>query len=230
MSSLALISCGCLMFKSTQPSMLCLEMESIGETAVSTIGYRIVDVDGFNIFYREAGAADAPALLLLHGFPSASHMFRDLIPLLADRFHVVAPDLPGFGQSDMPARDKFDYTFDNIARVIDRFTEIIGLDRFAIYVFDYGAPTGFRIAAKHPDRITAIISQNGNAYAEGLSDGWNPIRAYWRDPSEANRDALRSLLTPEATRLAIYPRRTRRYGGVSGRPVARQLLSGAPRR
>ena len=167
---------------------------------MSTIGYRIVDVDGVNIFYREAGAADAPALLLLHGFPSASHMFRDLIPLLADRFYVVAPDLPGFGQSDMPARDKFDYTFDNIARVIGRFTEIIGLVRFAIYVFDYGAPTGFRIAAKHPDRIAAIISQNGNAYAEGLSDGWNPIRAYWRDPSEANRDALRSLLTPEATR------------------------------
>jgi pimeloyl-ACP methyl ester carboxylesterase len=167
---------------------------------MSATRYRTVDVDGLNIFYREAGAAGAPVLLLLHGFPSASHMFRDLIPLLADRFHIVAPDLPGFGQSDMPARDKFDYTFDKIARVIDRFTEVIGLARFAIYVFDYGAPTGFRIAAKHPDRITAIISQNGNAYVEGLSDGWNPIRAYWQDPSQANRDALRSLLTPEATR------------------------------
>jgi pimeloyl-ACP methyl ester carboxylesterase len=174
---------------------------SIGEKAMTAIRYRTVEVDGVNIFYREAGNAGAPALLLLHGFPSASHMFRDLIPLLADRFHIVAPDLPGFGQSDMPGWDKLDYTFDNIARVIDRFTEVIGLKRFAVYVFDYGAPTGFRIAAAHPERITAIISQNGNAYVEGLSDGWNPIRAYWRDPSQANRDALRSLLTPGTTRF-----------------------------
>ena len=122
---------------------------------------------------------DAPKLLLLHGFPSASHMFRDLIPLLADRFHIVAPDLPGFGQSDMPSRDKFTYTFDRIADVIDRFTEVIGLARFAVYIFDYGAPTGLRIAARHPERITAIISQNGNAYEEGLSDGWNAIRTTW---------------------------------------------------
>src|SRR6266540_1896774 len=145
---------------------------------MTAIKYRSADVDGVKVFYREAGAAAAPALLLLHGFPSASHMFRDLISLLADRFHIIAPDLPGFGQSDMPARSKFKYTFDHIAAVIDRFTEVIGLKRFAIYVFDYGAPVGFRIAAKHPDRITAIISQNGNAYEEGLSDGWNPIRAY----------------------------------------------------
>jgi len=167
---------------------------------VTAIKYRTVSVDGLKIFYREAGAADAPALLLLHGFPSASHMFRDLIPLLADRFHIVAPDLPGFGQSDMPARGKFKYTFDNIAGAIDRFTEVVGLDRFAVYVFDYGAPTGFRIAMKHPDRITAIISQNGNAYEEGLSDGWNPIRAYWQESSQANRDALRAFLAPETTR------------------------------
>jgi pimeloyl-ACP methyl ester carboxylesterase len=161
--------------------------------------YRAIDVDGLKIFYRDAGPADAPALLLLHGFPSASHMFRDLIPFLADRFHVVAPDLPGFGQSDMPARTAFTYTFDRIAGVIDRFTEVIGLSRFALYVFDYGAPTGLRIALKHPERISAIVSQNGNAYEEGLSDGWTPIRAYWQDPSEKNRAALRAFLSPETT-------------------------------
>jgi len=163
------------------------------------VSFRKVDVDGFNIFYREAGSKNAPAILLLHGFPSASHMFRDLIPKLADRFHLVAPDLPGFGQSDMPDRGTFTYTFDNIARVIERFTEVVGLDRFAIYLFDYGAPTGFRLATRHPERVTAIISQNGNAYAEGLSDGWQPIRAYWEDSSQAKRDAIRTFLAPETT-------------------------------
>ena len=162
---------------------------------MTTVKYRTVDVDGLKIFYREAGAADAPKLLLLHGFPSAGHMFRDLIPLLADRFHIVAPDLPGFGKSDLPGRG----TFDGIAETIDRFTEIVGFDRYVVYVFDYGAPTGFRLAVKHPDRITAIISQNGNAYEEGLSDGWNPIRAYWEDASPANREALRAFLKPETT-------------------------------
>jgi len=163
---------------------------------MTAIKYRTADVDGFHIFYREAGPQGAPKLLLLHGFPTASHMFRDLIPLLADRFHIVAPDLPGFGKSDMPGKG---CTFDRIAETIDRFTEVVGFDRYAVYVFDYGAPTGFRLAVKHPERITAIISQNGNAYVEGLSDGWNPIRAYWEVPSQANREALRALLKPEAT-------------------------------
>ena len=166
---------------------------------MTVVNYRKADVNGFNIFYREAGMPGAPKLLLLHGFPSSSHMFRDLIPLLDDRFHIIAPDLPGFGQSDMPARDKFAYTFDSIADVIDRFTDKVGFDRYAVYVFDYGAPTGFRLAVSHPEKITAIISQNGNAYEEGLSDGWNPIRAYWLEPSAANREALRAMLKPEAT-------------------------------
>jgi pimeloyl-ACP methyl ester carboxylesterase len=163
--------------------------------------YRTADVDGFNIFYRSAGKVGAPKLLLLHGFPTASHMFRDLIPRLSDRFHVIAPDLPGFGKSDMPSRgsERSNHTFDQIAKKIDRFTEVVGFDRYAVYVFDYGAPTGLRLAVKHPDRITAIISQNGNAYEEGLSEGWNPIRAYWQDASPANRAALRSFLAPETT-------------------------------
>jgi pimeloyl-ACP methyl ester carboxylesterase len=167
---------------------------------MSAIQYRRANVDGLNVFYREAGSADKPKLLLLHGYPSSGHMFRDLIPLLSDRFHIIAPDLPGFGQTDMPSRDKFTYSFENIANVIDRFTEVVGFDRFAVYVFDYGAPTGFRLAVKHPERITAIISQNGNAYEEGLSEGWNPIQAYWKNPSAENREALRGFLAPETTR------------------------------
>jgi pimeloyl-ACP methyl ester carboxylesterase len=162
--------------------------------------YRTADVDGFEVFYREAGDPTKPTLLLLHGFPTSSHMFRVLIPLLADRFHLVAPDLPGFGLSALPAREQFAYTFDNLAKVVDRFTEVVGLDRFAIYIFDYGAPTGLRIAMAHPQRITAIISQNGNAYEEGVSDGWKPIQAYWQEPSPANREALRTFLAPETTR------------------------------
>ena len=162
---------------------------------MTNISYRTVDVDGVKVFYREAGSPDTPKLLLLHGFPSSGHMFRDLIPLLADRYHIIAPDLPGFGQSDLPGRG---HSFDSIAETIDRFTEIVGFDRYAVYVFDYGAPTGFRLAVKHPERITAIISQNGNAYEEGLSEGWNPIQAYWRDASEENRNALKPFLEAES--------------------------------
>src|SRR2546430_528368 len=162
--------------------------------------YHRVNIDGRGIFYREAGNADAPALLLLHGFPTSSHMFRDLMPGLADRYHLVAPDLPGFGFSDAPARAEFKYTFDNLARVIEVFAGKIGLQRYALYVFDYGAPVGFRLALAHPERITTIISQNGNAYEEGLSQGWNPIQKYWKQPTAENRAALRGFLTPEATR------------------------------
>lgn len=161
---------------------------------MASIKFKTVDVDGTRIFYRETGQAGAPALLLLHGFPTSSHMFRDLIPLLAGRFHIVAPDLPGFGRSDILRG----ISFAKIADIIGRFTETVGLSRFAIYIFDYGAPTGLRLALKNPERVTAIITQNGNAYEEGLSEGWNPIRAYWKEPSQANRDALRTFLSPEA--------------------------------
>lgn len=158
-----------------------------------------VVVDGVEIFYREAGCPGKPALLLLHGFPSSSHMFRNLIPLLADRFHLVAPDLPGFGQTELLPRERFAYSFENLARVIARFTEVIGLARFGLYVFDYGSPVGLRLAVAHPERVTAIVTQNGNAYLEGLSAGWNPIRKYWEEPNQTNRDALRELLKPQTT-------------------------------
>jgi pimeloyl-ACP methyl ester carboxylesterase len=164
-----------------------------------TINYQSIKVNGLNVFYREAGKKSSVTLLLLHGFPSSSHMFRNLIPILAESYHIVAPDFPGFGQTDLPSHKEFSYTFANLANVIGNFTEAIGLKKFAIYIFDYGSPVGLRMALKHPDRIQAIISQNGNAYVEGLSDGWNPIRAYWKDPSQKNRDALRSMLTPQTT-------------------------------
>jgi pimeloyl-ACP methyl ester carboxylesterase len=170
--------------------------------------YRTVDVDGVKIFYREAGDQNAPAVLLLHGLPSSSHMFRDLIPLLSDRYHVVAPDYPGFGFSDAPDRARYDYTFENLSRTVTRFTEQLGLTRYAIYVFDYGAPVGLRMALVHPERISAIISQNGNAYLEGLSPNFERVRKAWAEPSDANREALRASFTPAANQR-------RYFGGVS---------------
>ncbi|HEU4685120.1 MAG TPA: alpha/beta hydrolase [Nitrospira sp.] len=160
--------------------------------------YRTQSVEGLKIFYREAGAPTDPAVLLLHGFPSSSHMFRGLIPLLSPHFHVVAPDLPGFGFSEAPDRSRFAYTFDRLADVMDAFTDAIGLTRYALYMFDYGAPVGLRLAIRHPERITAIVSQNGNAYEEGLSTGWNPIRTYWQSPTAENRAALKAHLSPES--------------------------------
>jgi len=161
---------------------------------------RTIEADGVNIFYREAGAPDAPAILLMHGFPTSSHMFRNLIPLLATKYRVIAPDLPGFGFTEVPAERNYEYTFDNLARTMEAFLQAIKLDRFALYVFDYGAPVGLRLAASKPERITALISQNGNAYLEGLSDGWIPMRKHWADPNEENTNVMRGFLTPEATK------------------------------
>jgi pimeloyl-ACP methyl ester carboxylesterase len=169
---------------------------SIPPTTIHTI-----EADGVSVFYRAAGDTAAPTVLLLHGFPTSSFMFRELIPRLAHRFRVVAPDLPGFGFTEVPAKRRYIYTFDAIAKTIDAFTEALNLNHFAMYVFDYGAPTGFRLASAHPERVTAIVSQNGNAYEEGLGDGWAPIRKYWAEPTTENREALRkAVLTLEGTR------------------------------
>lgn len=164
------------------------------------VSYRTVEADGVRVFYREAGEPGKPVVLLLHGYPTSSHMFRRLIPQLAAKYHVIAPDLPGFGFTEVPAERGYRYSFAALAKTIEAFVEVLKLNQYAIYVFDYGAPTGFRLALAHPERVTAIISQNGNAYEEGLGDAWNPIQKYWQDPSEANRNALREFLTLEGTR------------------------------
>ena len=173
---------------------------AVPQVTAPRIHYRTAAIDGLDIFYREAGRADAPAVLLLHGFPTSSHMFRDLIPALAERYHVIAPDYPGFGNSSMPRVDEFEYTFDRLADVIEALVDHLGLDSYSLYLQDYGAPVGFRLATRHPERIESLIIQNGNAYEEGLREFWNPIRAYWADPGESNREALRGLLTLDATR------------------------------
>lgn len=165
------------------------------------IHHRTVQAGGLNIFYREAGPKDAPVLLLLHGYPTSSFMFRKLIPILAEEYHVIAPDLPGFGFSESPDPAVYSYTFDNLAAAMQAFIDTLGLKRFALYVFDYGAPTGYRLAMANPEKITGIISQNGNAYEEGLGDAWAGIRNYWADPSQENRDALRDFVTIKMTRF-----------------------------
>ena len=174
------------------------------KTRTIPVSFHTVEVSGIRIFYREAGNPETPAVLLLHGFPTSSHMFRNLIPQLAGDFHVIAPDLPGFGFSDAPDHKSFRYTFDHLAEVMGDFVEQIGLSKFAVYVFDYGAPVGLRLALRFPSRISALISQNGNAYVEGLSKDWAPIHAYWENPSQENRDALRSLSTLETTRWQYH--------------------------
>lgn len=169
--------------------------------ADTTIHYRFADADGVRVFYREAGQPGAPALLLLHGFPSSSHQFRNLIPLLAERFHIIAPDLPGFGFTEVPAERNYRYSFDNLAVTLGAFVDVLGLERYALYVFDYGAPTGLRLALAHPERVTGFISQNGNAYLEGLGDAWAPIRALWADPTAENRKVVHdAVLNLEGTR------------------------------
>ena len=169
--------------------------------ALQQTKHRTIEIHGLDIFYREAGPADAPTVLLLPGFPTSSHMFRNLIPRLSDRFHLVAPDYPGYGASAMPDLKDFDYSFDNLAEVVDRFVETIGLERYSIYLMDYGAPVGYRLATKHPERVDSLIVQNGNTYEEGLREFWNPIKAYWKDKTPENAKVLRdSLLTIEATK------------------------------
>ena len=170
------------------------------EVTTQTIHHRRVDADGVRVHYREAGPADGPVLLLLHGFPSSSHMFRELMPRLADRYRLIAPDLPGFGFTEVPVARQYRYSFAALAQTIEAFTDALGLRRYALYVFDYGAPTGFRLALAHPERVTAIVSQNGNAYLDGLSEAWTPIRRYWAEPTPANREAIREMLTLEGTR------------------------------
>lgn len=172
--------------------------------SATTVTFHHQTVGEVDVFYRQAGPANAPVMLLLHGFPTASHMFRDLIPELARQYRVIAPDLPGFGNTRTPGRDRFAYTFDGLATVIDSFTQSLGLTSYALYIFDYGAPVGLRLALAHPDRVTAIVSQNGNAYEEGFSENWGPWRAYWADPSAENREICRASLTPETIRDEQY--------------------------
>lgn len=201
-STLAMLTAGAMPTASLMPGQAKAARAPIRqkEDGMTSVRYRRQQVGTVDMFYREAGPADAPVILLLHGFPTASHMFRDLIPELADRYHVIAPDLPGFGQTKAPPRGAFTYSFDALADTVAGFVDAIGLRRYALYIFDYGAPTGLRLAMKHPERVTAIISQNGNAYLDGFSDEWGPWQTYWREPTEANREACRPSLAPDTIR------------------------------
>ena len=187
--------------------------DKVVATVHSTM-HKTIKVDGLDIFYREAGPTDAPVLLLLHGFPTSSHMFRNLIPALSDRYHVIAPDYPGYGQSSMPSLSEFKYTFDNLANVVEAFTEKLNLKSYSLYLMDYGAPVGFRLAAKHPERVQSLIIQNGNAYEEGLREFWAPFKTYWKDSSETNAEPLRKLLTIDATKWQ-YTHGTRQVETIS---------------
>jgi pimeloyl-ACP methyl ester carboxylesterase len=173
---------------------------AVDSSAIHQTQYRSVVVDGIEIAYREAGPANAPTILLLHGFPTSSHMFRNLVASLSDRFHLVAPDYPGFGNSAQPGMDEFEYTFDNLANVMEGFVDKLGLQRYSLYVMDYGAPIGFRLAVRNPEQIESLIVQNGNAYAEGLREFWDPIRKYWKERTPENAAALAGFISPEGVK------------------------------
>ncbi len=195
----ALLLAGAVMTAAFAPLSQATDIPVPGAEAIQTL-HKTIEVDGLDIFYREAGPKDAPVILLLHGFPTSSQMFAQLMEDLADEYHLIAPDYPGFGNSSMPAVDEFDYTFDNLAKVVDGFIAAKGLERYTLYVMDYGAPVGYRIATKHPERVTGLIVQNGNAYVEGLREFWDPIKAYWAERSDENAEPLRGFFKVGVTK------------------------------
>lgn len=185
---------------SSTPSLAQQEANSVSSSTAASVRYHTTSIDGVDVFYREAGRTHAPTVLLLHGFPTSSHMYRNLIPALADKYHVIAPDYPGFGQSAMPGSEIFSYTFENYAKLVEALTEKLGIDKYTLYVMDYGAPVGFRLASEHPERVAALIVQNGNAYAEGIQKFWEPIQNYWASGSAEDREAIRWLTSLKATK------------------------------
>jgi pimeloyl-ACP methyl ester carboxylesterase len=204
----------------THAGIAATQTDTVGTTVAASVQqtqqtrHKTITVNGVEVFYREAGPSDAPTILLLHGFPTSSHMFRNLIPELADKYHVVAPDYPGFGNSEQPPMDKFDYSFDNLATLVEAFVDQLGIDRYSLYLMDYGAPIGFRLAARHPERVQSLIVQNGNAYNEGLREFWDPIRTYWNDPSPANAEPLAGFISPDGVKWQ-YTHGVRDAGKIS---------------